>query len=100
MIISLVSRSSSHSENTCLGVLNRCIERDSDAETENSSQVLWLDDAIVPQARSGIVGAALRFVICHDSVLELLNFHGVSLILELDEAEHFTSLGATHDRNL
>jgi len=47
IIISLVS-SSSHSENTCLGVLNRCIERDSDAETENSSQVLRLDDAIIP----------------------------------------------------
>ena len=96
-----LNRSShSHAEDASFGVLNRRVERNGHTETKHTTQVLSLDDSIVPEARSRVICIALLLVVSDDRVLEFLHHNGIPLVLKLNKAEDFTGLSATHDRDL
>src|SRR5690606_28765529 len=60
----------SHAEHAEPRRLDRRIERGRDAQSEDAPGVRGIDDAVVPQPRGGIPGAALRLVLLADGCLE------------------------------
>src|SRR3546814_19950000 len=61
-----------HPENAEAGGLGGRVERRRDAEAEGHAGVARIDDAIVPQPRSRVIGMALRLVLVADRRLEAL----------------------------
>src|SRR5688572_11522488 len=51
-------------------ILDRCVETGGYGEAQHAASVGGIDDAVVPQARRGVVRVALRFVLLPDRRLE------------------------------
>ena len=92
-----IKSSGSHAEDARLGVLNRCIERDSDTEAEHTTQIFRLNNTVIPKTRRRVVCATLMIVVSNDGVLEFLDLLRVTLVLKLYEAEDLAGLCASHD---
>src|SRR3546814_374291 len=61
-----------HPENAEAGGLGGRVERRRDAEAEGHAGVARINDAIVPQPRSRVIGMALRLILVADRRLEAL----------------------------
>src|SRR3954471_21419297 len=79
------SRPPSHPENAEIRRRHRRIQGGREGEPENAAGFGRQDDPVVPQARGGVVGAALRLVARPDRRLEVLLLLGApGLALRLD----------------
>src|SRR5690606_23106119 len=94
-----------HSEHAKARVFDGCVARRGQAQPEHATRVGGLDDAVVPQARGGVVGMALVLVLVADGRLEGFLVLGAPLAaLALDalaahRGQHAGGLFAAHDRN-
>src|SRR5690606_27865423 len=59
-----------HPEDAELRRLDRSVERGGDAEAQYAARIGRVDDAVVPQPRGGVPGAALVLVLLADRRLE------------------------------
>src|SRR5258706_4595196 len=60
----------SHAEHAGGGFFDRRIERGRQAECQHLARVEWIDHAVVPQPRGGVIGAALARILFEDRRLE------------------------------
>src|SRR5450830_1391533 len=96
---------SSHAEDTELRVGNRRVQCGGKAQAQHHAGVGRVDDAVVPQARAGVVGVALVFVLLLDGLLEGRFFFRRPLAaaafdtVALDGGQHGGGLLAAHDGN-
>src|SRR5437763_16890714 len=57
--------------------VDRRVERGGDAERQHKARLGRVDDAVIPEARAGVIGMALRFVLRADRRLEFLLLRGI-----------------------
>src|SRR5574343_165892 len=94
-----------HPEDAELRFFGRCIHRGGKAEAEHAAGICRIDDAIVPEARRGVVGVALRLVLLADRCLEGGLFVGAPGLasgfdaVALDSGQHAGCLFAPHHRD-
>src|SRR5665213_1597706 len=66
----LSSRQPSHPKNAELGLGDRGVEAGGQRERQDAARVGGVDDAVVPEARAGVIGMALRLVLRADGGFE------------------------------
>src|SRR4029077_10798254 len=87
------------------GPARRGIQPGRERQAEHGAGVDRVDDAVVPDARAGIIGMALTLVLLADRRLERFVIRGAPASalglrrLPAQEAQHARSLLAPHDRN-
>src|SRR5262245_5753266 len=78
----------SHPEHGPARILRRRVERRGEREADDVARLRGFDDAVVPEARGRVVGAALALVLLEDRPLELgLLVRGHRLALGLERLE-------------
>src|SRR5690606_37845233 len=94
-----------HAEHAKAGVFNRGVQGGGQAQGQNAPGIRRLDDAVIPQTRSGVVGVAFMFVLFADGGLEGFFFLGAPALATSFQAitahgsQHAGRLLTTHDRD-
>src|SRR5438105_2156464 len=88
----------SHAEDAKARLFDRRVERGGDGKAEEATRVHWIDHAVVPEARAGVVGVSLALILLADRVLERF-FRLLRREITAHGGEHARRLLATHDRD-